>query len=95
MLAVGTYNAIITEPNEFYSPGTSDLAFSHKTFKRMMPAFAWELGTWFVPLDLFRQMGLGNQEVVGRLEMKDRGKEKQEGGREEDEGVAIAPEEGE
>lgn len=40
-------------------------------------------------------MGLGNQEVVGRLEMKDRGKEKQEGGREEDEGVAIAPEEGE
>ncbi|KAL9009735.1 MAG: hypothetical protein Q9173_005265 [Seirophora scorigena] len=40
MLAVGTYNAIITEPNELYSPRTSDLASSHKTFKRMMPTFA-------------------------------------------------------
>lgn len=39
-------------------------------------------------------MGLGNQEVVCRLEMKDRGEEKQEGGGEEDEGVAIAVEEG-
>ena len=42
MLKVGTYNAIITEPNEFYSPRTSDFASSHKTFKRMMPTFAWE-----------------------------------------------------
>ncbi|KAL8720706.1 MAG: hypothetical protein Q9225_002472 [Loekoesia sp. 1 TL-2023] len=43
MLKVGTYNAIITEPNEFYSPRTSDFASSHKTFKRMMPTFAWEV----------------------------------------------------
>ncbi|KAJ4369206.1 hypothetical protein N0V83_006291 [Neocucurbitaria cava] len=41
MLAVGTYNAIIP-PNEYYSPLHSDFASSHKTFKRMMPTFAWE-----------------------------------------------------
>jgi hypothetical protein len=41
MLQVGTYNAIIP-PNEFYSPEGSDSATSHKTFKRMMPNFAWE-----------------------------------------------------
>ncbi|PNS14587.1 hypothetical protein CAC42_2644 [Sphaceloma murrayae] len=42
MLQVGTYNAILNE-NEFYSPANSDLASSHKTFKRMMPTFAWEV----------------------------------------------------
>lgn len=42
MLKVGTYNAIIS-PNEFYSPAASDFASSHKTFKRMMPTFAWEV----------------------------------------------------
>ena len=44
MLAVGTYNAIIAQPNEFYSPRMSNFASSHKTFKRMMPTFAWEVG---------------------------------------------------
>lgn len=42
MLRVGTYNAIIAA-NEFYSPAKSDFASSHKTFKRMMPTFAWEV----------------------------------------------------
>lgn len=42
MLKVGTYNAIIA-PNEFYDPSNSDFASSHKTFKRMMPTFAWEV----------------------------------------------------
>lgn len=42
MLKVGTYNAIIA-PNEYYSPEHSDFASSHKTFKRMMPTFAWEV----------------------------------------------------
>ena len=42
MLKVGTYNAIIAS-NEYYSPATSDFAQSHKTFKRMMPTFAWEV----------------------------------------------------
>jgi hypothetical protein len=42
MLQQGTYNAIIA-PNEYYSPEYSDFASSHKTFKRMMPNFAWEV----------------------------------------------------
>ncbi|EMC94675.1 hypothetical protein BAUCODRAFT_555502 [Baudoinia panamericana UAMH 10762] len=42
MLKVGTYNAIVA-PNEYYSPENSDFASSHKTFKRMMPTFAWEV----------------------------------------------------
>ncbi|KAK7956847.1 uncharacterized protein PG986_006069 [Apiospora aurea] len=43
MLKVGTYNAIIGAPNAWYSPRRADLASSHKTFKRMMPTFAWEV----------------------------------------------------
>lgn len=42
MIKVGTYNGIIS-PNEYYSPENSDFASSHKTFKRMMPTFAWEV----------------------------------------------------
>ncbi|KAI1441915.1 hypothetical protein F5Y02DRAFT_274152 [Annulohypoxylon stygium] len=42
MLRVGTYNAIIS-PCEYYDPRQSDFAASHKTFKRMMPSFAWEV----------------------------------------------------
>ncbi|CZR54155.1 uncharacterized protein PAC_04038 [Phialocephala subalpina] len=42
MLTVGTYNAIIT-PNDYYDPTNSDFKSSHKTFKRMMPTFAWEV----------------------------------------------------
>ncbi|KAK2812310.1 hypothetical protein FQN49_008378, partial [Arthroderma sp. PD_2] len=42
MLKVGTYNAIIPS-NPYYDPGQSDFAKSHKTFKRMMPTFAWEV----------------------------------------------------
>lgn len=42
MLAVGTYNALI-DPNEFYCPVRSTFEGSHKTFKRMMPTFAWEV----------------------------------------------------
>jgi hypothetical protein len=42
MSKVGTYNAVIV-PNEYYSPEHSDFNSSHKTFKRMMPTFAWEV----------------------------------------------------
>lgn len=42
MLKVGTYNALI-EANEYYCPVRSDFDASHKTFKRMMPSFAWEV----------------------------------------------------
>ena len=43
MLRTGTYNAIIQPGNEYYSPEHSTFAQSHKTFKRMMPTFAWEV----------------------------------------------------
>ncbi len=42
MLRVGTYNAIIG-PGEYYDPESMDFGSSHKTFKRMMPTFAWEV----------------------------------------------------
>ncbi|KAI0383375.1 hypothetical protein F5Y04DRAFT_33645 [Hypomontagnella monticulosa] len=42
MLRVGTYNAIIT-PCDYYDPEHTDFHASHKTFKRMMPSFAWEV----------------------------------------------------
>lgn len=49
MLEVGTYNAII-EPSEWYCPARSSFDASHKTFKRMMPTFAWEvLEVWSGP----------------------------------------------
>ncbi|KAI1738242.1 hypothetical protein F4680DRAFT_450322 [Xylaria scruposa] len=43
MLRVGTYNAIIQPGGSYYDPATMDFAASHKTFKRMMPTFAWEV----------------------------------------------------
>ncbi|KAL3418166.1 hypothetical protein PVAG01_09881 [Phlyctema vagabunda] len=42
MLKVGTYNALIVS-NPYYAPEHSDFNSSHKTFKRMMPTFAWEV----------------------------------------------------
>lgn len=42
MLKVGTYNAVI-ESNDHYCPMHNDFETSHKTFKRMMPTFAWEV----------------------------------------------------
>ncbi|TGJ87651.1 hypothetical protein E0Z10_g1153 [Xylaria hypoxylon] len=42
MLRVGTYNAIIGA-GAYYDPNTMDFGASHKTFKRMMPTFAWEV----------------------------------------------------
>lgn len=42
MLRVGTYNALIPA-NEYYDPDQNDFKQSHKTFKRMMPTFAWEV----------------------------------------------------
>ncbi|BEI82281.1 hypothetical protein CcaverHIS002_0301490 [Cutaneotrichosporon cavernicola] len=42
MLKVGTYNALLTA-TEFYDPEKNDFTASHKSFKRMMPVFAWEV----------------------------------------------------
>lgn len=43
MLQVGTYNAIISSPNEFYDGKTMGFDGSHKVFKGMMKSFAWEV----------------------------------------------------
>ncbi|SPO04363.1 uncharacterized protein DNG_07048 [Cephalotrichum gorgonifer] len=42
MLNVGTYNALIPS-NQYYDPEKSTFDSSHKSFKRMMPTFAWEV----------------------------------------------------
>lgn len=42
MLSVGTYNALIAS-NKYYDPEKSSFDSSHKSFKRMMPTFAWEV----------------------------------------------------
>ena len=42
MLKQGTYNAILPS-SEYYCPVHNDMSLSHKTFKRMMPTFAWEV----------------------------------------------------
>ncbi|KAI0410825.1 hypothetical protein F5X98DRAFT_79512 [Xylaria grammica] len=42
MLRVGTYNAVLGA-GAYYDPAAMDFGASHKTFKRMMPTFAWEV----------------------------------------------------
>jgi hypothetical protein len=42
MLEVGKYNAILPS-NEYYDPAHTDFVSSNKTFKRMVPSFAWEV----------------------------------------------------
>ncbi|RYP07782.1 hypothetical protein DL765_009018 [Monosporascus sp. GIB2] len=42
MLKVGTYNAIVAA-NAYYDPDHLDFEQSHRTFKGMMPTFAWEV----------------------------------------------------
>ncbi|KAI5916982.1 hypothetical protein F4810DRAFT_718895 [Camillea tinctor] len=41
-LRLGTYNATIA-PCEYYDSGHCNWTSSHKTFKRMIPTFAWEV----------------------------------------------------
>ncbi|KAI1124020.1 hypothetical protein F5Y10DRAFT_269496 [Nemania abortiva] len=43
MLRVGTYNAILAPGGAYYDAAAMDFGASHKTFKRMMPTFAWEV----------------------------------------------------
>lgn len=42
MTKIGTYNAILSS-SSFYDPAHNDFTASHKSFKRMMPVFAWEV----------------------------------------------------
>ncbi|KAK5088007.1 hypothetical protein LTS08_004931 [Lithohypha guttulata] len=68
MLKVGTYNAIIT-PNEWYDANYTDFEQSHKTFRDMMPNFAWEVtkvhgGPPDVSVD-WRHWGVMRSDYVG------------------------------
>lgn len=68
MLKLGTYNAILTS-SEYYCPQHSDFSVSHKTFKRMMPVFAWEVvAVYGEPPNLafrWRHWGVMKDDYVG------------------------------
>lgn len=42
MLSVGTYNALLGS-SQFYDPEYNDFEASHKSFKRMIPSFVWDV----------------------------------------------------
>lgn len=71
MLKVGTYNALIT-PNKYYDPAQNDFEASHKSFKRMMPTFAWEVKEVYSgpPVVVFRwrHWGVMGSDYVGKNE---------------------------
>jgi hypothetical protein len=41
-IEIGTYNSLLAS-GEYYCPAHSSFDSSHKAFKRMMPAFSWEV----------------------------------------------------
>ncbi|KAK8166320.1 putative pathogen-related protein [Phyllosticta citrichinensis] len=93
MLNVGTYNAIIS-PNEYYSPENSDSASSHKTFKRMMPTFAWEvLEVYSGPPQVafrWRHWGVMKNDYVGFNDRGEKVTAKAHGGSIDIQGVTVA-----
>ena len=93
MLKVGTYNAIIA-PNEYYSPEYSDFASSHKTFKRMMPTFAWEvLEVYSGPPTVsfrWRHWGIMKNDYVGFNNKGEKVTAKAHGGSIDIQGVTVA-----
>jgi hypothetical protein len=90
---VGTYNAIIA-PNEYYDPKYSDFASSHKTFKRMMPTFAWEVMEVYSgpPTVSFRwrHWGVMKNDYVGFNNKGEKVTAKAHGGPIDIEGVTVA-----
>jgi hypothetical protein len=90
---VGTYNAIIP-PNEFYDPNVSDFASSHKTFKRMMPTFAWEVLEVYSgpPVVAFRwrHWGVMKNDYVGINNRREKVTAKAHGGVIDIQGVTVA-----
>ncbi|KAE9373213.1 hypothetical protein N431DRAFT_503936 [Stipitochalara longipes BDJ] len=93
MLKVGTYNAIISA-NDFYSPEKSDFASSHKTFKRMMPTFAWEVLEVYSgpPVVAFkwRHWGVMKSDYVGINDKGEKVTAKAHGGLIEIHGISVA-----
>ncbi|KXT10871.1 hypothetical protein AC579_8991 [Pseudocercospora musae] len=92
-IKVGTYNGIIA-PNEYYSPENSDFASSHKTFKRMMPTFAWEvLEVYSGPPRVafrWRHWGVMKNDYVAFNDKGQKVTAKAHGGQIELEGVTVA-----
>jgi len=93
MLKVGTYNAIIT-PNDYYDPTKSDFSSSHKTFKRMMPTFAWEvLEVYSGPPTVafkWRHWGVMKNDYVGFNDKGEKITAKAHGGVLDIQGITIA-----
>jgi hypothetical protein len=93
MLKVGTYNAIIAA-NEYYSPENLDFASSHKTFKRMMPTFAWEVLEVYSgpPVVAFkwRHWGTMKSDYVGYNDKGEKVTAKAHGGEINIQGITIA-----
>ncbi|EME49153.1 hypothetical protein DOTSEDRAFT_49468 [Dothistroma septosporum NZE10] len=93
MIQVGTYNGIIA-PNEYYSPENSDFASSHKTFKRMMPTFAWEvLEVYSGPPRVafrWRHWGVMKNDYVGFNDKGEKVTAKAHGGLIDIQGVTVA-----
>ncbi|KAL2270509.1 hypothetical protein VTJ83DRAFT_2693 [Remersonia thermophila] len=93
MLKVGTYNALIS-PNEFYCPARSSFEASHKTFKRMMPTFAWEvLEVYSGPPKVafkWRHWGVMKENYTGVNDKGEKVTIKAHGGLIDIEGIAIA-----
>ncbi|KAK0630908.1 hypothetical protein B0T17DRAFT_616499 [Bombardia bombarda] len=93
MLRVGTYSAVI-EPNEFYCPRHATFDGSHKSFKRMMPTFAWEvLEVYSGPPTVafrWRHWGVMKEDYVGVNNKGEKVTIKAHGGPIDIEGVVVA-----
>ncbi|PYH98133.1 hypothetical protein BO71DRAFT_316986 [Aspergillus ellipticus CBS 707.79] len=93
MLKVGTYNALIT-PNAYYDPEHNDFEMSHKSFKRMMPTFAWEVLEVYSgpPVVVFkwRHWGVMARDYVGVNDKGEKVKIAAHGGPIDIQGVIIA-----
>ncbi|KAL2816647.1 hypothetical protein BDW59DRAFT_136676 [Aspergillus cavernicola] len=93
MLSVGTYNALISG-NKYYDPAQNDFEASHKSFKRMMPTFAWEVKEVYSgpPVVVFRwrHWGVMNGDYKGVNEDGETVKLKAHGGLIDIEGIVVA-----
>lgn len=93
MLRVGTYNALLGD-SQYYSPETNDFEASHKTFKRMMPTFAWEvLEVYSGPPTVaakWRHWGVMKNDYTGRNDKGEQVRVKAHGGVLNIEGILVA-----
>ncbi|KAL3487325.1 hypothetical protein BJX62DRAFT_228121 [Aspergillus germanicus] len=93
MLRMGTYNALITA-NKYYDPAHNGFEDSHKSFKRMMPVFAWEVKEVYSgpPVVVFRwrHWGVMNSDYVGKNDKGETVRVKAHGGVIDIEGIVVA-----